>query len=560
MSREERLLNELVQGGLTRAQFMRRAAQLGVTVSGASWLAACGSGSEGGGAGGGGGGGGSRLTMAVAATPTTLDPEFSSSPQDREIDVAIYDRFTQFKISAQGGIRQADLNAPPDPLLADSWDVSSDNRKYTFHLKQGVKSYVGNELTAEDVVWSWDRVFDQQSQGLFPLGVSSVEKGSYKAVGKYDLEVNLSDPNPLLPIVLATPVPGAVIFDSTEVKKHATADDKWARKWLARNTASFGPYHAKEYTPGQQAVFVANPNYHGGKLALDEIIYKEIPDPANRLSLLTTGGVDIAEDLSADLRDSLKGQSGVRVESVPGNLAVAFGLNNSIKPFDNPDVRRAVAYAMPVQEIIDTVYFGDPTVRLFKGYVADTFPAYPDYWPYQPADIDKAKSLVEDAGASGASFEISYTTTYPEHEKIAQLIQTALEPIGLKAVLNKQTPAKYQEQYYGHKATSVLVQDAAFVADSAYPLFLWFGQGNGAVGNWINYANKPVQDRIDAALGEPDLDKRASMGTEIDKQVVDDVPWGLYLGIGLHVPMRDNVQGFTWRPHNLIHFRDLSKD
>src|SRR6185295_13703761 len=99
----------------------------------------------------------------------------------------------------------------------------------------------------------------------------------------------------------------------------------------------FGPYHAKEYTPGQQAVFVANPNYHGGKLAIDEIIYKEIPDAANRLSLLTTGGVDIAEDLTADLRDSLKGKSGVRVESVPGNLAIAFGLNSSIKPFDNPD-------------------------------------------------------------------------------------------------------------------------------------------------------------------------------------------------------------------------------
>lgn len=557
MSREEQLLSEYISGGLTRAQFMRRSAHLGLSLSAAAWLAACGS-SSGGGTGG--GGSGSRLTMAVAATPTTLDPEFSSSPQDREIDVAIYDRFTQFKIQAQGGIRQADLKAPPDPLLASSWEVSNGNRRYTFQLKEGVKSYFGNELTAEDVVWSWDRVFDQESQGLFPLGVSSIEQGSYKAVGKYTVEVNLTSANPLLPIVLATPVPGAVIYDSTEVKKHVTGDDKWARKWLATNTASFGPYHAKEYTPGQQAVFVANPNYHGGKPSVEEIIYKEIPDPANRLSLLTTGGVDIAEDLSADLRNSLKGKSGVRVESVPGNLAIAFGLNNSIKPFDNPDVRRAVAYALPIDEIVETVYFGDPTVRLFKGYVADTFPAYPDYWPYQPADPDEAKSLIDAAGAGGQSFEISYTTTYPEHEKIAQLIQTALEPTGLKAVLNKQTPAKYQEQYYGHKAQSVLVQDAAFVADSAYPLYLWFGQGKGAVGNWINYANKPVQDQIDAALAESYLDKRESMGTAIDKQVVDDSPWAMYLGIGFHVPMRDNVRGFTWRPHNLIHFRDLSKD
>jgi peptide/nickel transport system substrate-binding protein len=557
MGREEQLIRELVDGHVTRAQFMRRAAGIGISFSAASWLAACGSNPSTGGATS--GGTRTRLTMAVAATPTTLDPEFSSSPQDREIDVAIYDRFTQFKIIERDGTRQADLKSPPEPLLADSWKVSNGGRRYTFKLKQGVKSYVGNELTTDDVIWSWDRVFDLQSQGLFPLNVSSVQKGGYKALDKYTLEVNLPSPNPLLPIVLATPVPGAVIYDATEVKKHATADDKWARKWLASHTASFGPYHAESYQPGQQAVFVANPNYHDGKPALAEVIYKEIPDPANRLSLLTTGGVDIAEDLSADLRNSLKGKSGVRVESVPGNLAIAFGLNNSIKPFDDPDIRRAVAYAMPNDEIIKTVYFGDPTVRAFKGYVADTFPAYPDYWPYQPADIEKAKSLVDRAGKSGTSFEISYTTTYPEHEKIAQLIQTALEPIGLKAQLNKQTPAKYQEQYYGHKAQSVLVQDAAFVADSAYPLYLWFGQGKGAVGNWINYANRDVQDRIDAALAEPDLDKRQEMGVSIDKAVVDDAPWAMYLGIGFHVPMNDKVKGFAWRPHNLIHFRDLSK-
>lgn len=556
MSREERLLGDYVAGGLTRAEFMRRAAALGMSVSAASWLAGCGS--SGGGAAN--GGGGSRLTMAVAATPTTLDPEYSSSPQDREIDVAVYDRFTQFRIQAQGGIRQADLKAPPIPLLASSWKVSDGGRRYTFQLKHGVKSYFGNELTAADVVWSWDRVFAQQSQGLFPLGVSSVAKGGYKALGRYTLEVNLSGPNPLLPIVLATPVPGAVIYDTTEVKKHTSADDKWARKWLARNTASFGPYHAKEYNPGQQAVFVANPHYHGGKLAIREVVYKEIPDPSNRLSLLTTGGVDIAEDLSADLRNSLKGKAGVRVESVPGNLAIAFGLNNSLKPFENPQVRRAVSYAIPVPQIIKTVYFGDPTVRLFKGYVADTFPAYPDYWPYQPADPGQARRLVQSAGVSGTSFEISYTTTYPEHEKIAQLIQGALEPIGLKAVLNKLTPAKYQEQYYGHKAQSVLVQDAAFVADSAYPLYLWFGAGKGAVGNWINYANKPVQDQIDNALAQPNLSKRERLGVGIDKRIVQDAPWAMYLGIGFHVPMRDNVQGFTWRPHNLIHFRDLRKE
>ena len=157
----------------------------------------------------------------------------------------------------------ADLTAPPQPLLTKSWEISDGGRKYTIKLKEGVKSYFGNELTAEDVKWSWDRVFGLQSQGLFPLGVASIRsKDAYKVAGKYVVEITLDEPNPLLMTVQATPVPGAVILNSTEVKKHTSDGDPWAKGWLVSNTASFGPYHAKSFTPGQQVEYVANPNYH----------------------------------------------------------------------------------------------------------------------------------------------------------------------------------------------------------------------------------------------------------------------------------------------------------
>lgn len=506
-----------------------------------------------------GGGDGQTLVIAAAATPTTLDPEFSSSPQDREIDVSVYDRFTQFQITEIEGVQQADLNEAPVGLLAEDWEVTDDGLTYTFNLRQGVQSYEGNELTADDVIWSWDRVFAQESQGLFPLNVSSVEEGSYEKVDDYSVRVTLSEPNPLLPIVLATPVPGAVIYDSSAAKEHATEDDEWAADWLATNTASFGPYHAVEYSPGQQVVFEANPNYFQGEPAIERIIYREVPDPANRLALLQSGDVDIAADLNAQQRQSLEDQSGVKVVSVPGNLMIAFGVHNQMEPFTDERVRRAIAYAMPIEGIIDTVFFGDPTVRLFEGYVADTFPGYPEYWPYQERDVERAEELLQEAGVDDASFELSYTTTYPEHEKIAQLIRTGLGEVGIEVVLNRLTPARYQEQYYTHQAQAVLVQDAAFVADAAYPLFLFFGAGDGAVGNWIEYQNPEVQDAIARALGEPDIDTRVELGREANRAVIDGAPWPMHLGIGYHVSMREEIQGFSWRPHNLIHFYDLSK-
>lgn len=504
----------------------------------------------------------STLIIGAAATPTTLDPEFASSPQDREVDVSTYDRFTQFKITQDSqGNTVADLKAPVSPLLAESWQVSSDGRKYTIHLRRGVKSFFGNELTAEDIKWSWDRVFGLNSQGLFPLGVASIRsKTAYRVAGKYTLEVTLPEPNPLLMIVQATPVPGAVFYDSTEVKKHATADDPWARRWLASNTASFGPYHAKSFTPGQQVEYVANPNYFRGKPAAERVIYKEAPSSASRLSLLRAGAIDIAEDLLVRERMSLGGAPGVKVIDIAGNFGAIVGLNNSIEPFTDRRVRQAIAYAMPVDGIIKTVYFNDPTVRLFKGPVPDQYPGYPNYWPYQPRDIEKAKELLAAAGrGSGFSFDLTYTLVFPEQEQIAEVIRTALKDIGVEVRLQKLTPAKYQEQYYGHKAQAVIVQDAPFVADGSYAEFLYFGPGKGAVGNWINYRDKAAQDLIMESLGTPNLKERYAKATRAARAIVDDAPWAMYLGTGFHLAMRSDVTGFAWRPHNLVHFYDLRK-
>lgn len=546
----EALVRRFAQGHISRRTFLNSVSALGLAVPAAGFLgrlAQAATPSD-------------TLVIGAPATPTTLDPEFSSSPQDREVDCSTYDRFTEFKVTDAQGNRVADLTAPPQPLLAEFWEISDGGRRYTVKLKEGVKSYFGNELTAEDVKWSWDRVFGLQSQGLFPLGVASIRsKDAYKVADKYVVEIALDEPNPLLMTVQATPVPGAVILDSTEVKKHTSDGDPWAKGWLVSNTASFGPYHATSFTPGQQVEYVANPNYHGRKPGMERILYREIPSSATRLTLLKTGAIDMAEDLVTRERRSLEGDAGVHITSVQGNLGVIFGLNNSIEPFTDKRVRQAMAYAMPIEDIINTVYFGAPSVRLFQGPVPDQYPGYPAYWPYQPRNAAKAEELLAAAGKSSFTFDLSYSTIYPEHEQIAQLIRTAMNEIGVEARLQKLAPAKYQEQYYSHQAQSVIVQDAPFVVDGAYAEFLFFGPGKGAVGNWIDYVNPTAQDKIMKALGTAELAERNALAKEAAQQIVEDVPWPMYLGIGFHMPMRSNVTGLVWRPHNLVHFADLRK-
>lgn len=547
----EALVTDFVQGRISRRSFLNGLSALGVAVPAAGLLGSIANAAT----------PSDTLIIGAPATPTTLDPEYSSSPQDREVDCSTYDRFTHFKIATDdNGNRVADLSAPPQPLLAESWEISDGGRKYAIKLREGVKSYFGNELTAEDIKWSWDRVFGLQSQGLFPLGVASIRsQEAYRVVSKYVVEITLDEPNPLLMTVQATPVPGAVFLDSTEVKKHVSEGDPWARKWLTSNTASFGPYHAKSFTPGQQVEYVANPNYFRGKMGMARVLYREIPSSATRLTLLKTGAIDVAEDLVTRERRSLANTDGVYITSVKGNLGVIYGVNNSIEPFTDKRVRQAIAYAMPVNDIINTVYFGGAGVRLFQGPVPDQYPGYPASWPYQPRNVEKAKELLSAAGKTSISFDLSYSTIYPEHEQIAQLIRTAMQEIGAEVRLQKLTPAKYQEQYYSHKAQSVIVQDAPFVVDGAYAQFLFFGPGKGAVGNWIDYVNPEAQDTIMKALGTADLKERNALATAAARHVVEDVPWPMYLGVGFQLAMRTNVTGLAWRPHNLVHFVDLQK-
>ena len=108
-----------------------------------------------------------------------------------------------------------------EPHLAESWKFSEDGKTWVFKLREGIKSPYGNELTADDVEWSWSKSFAQKRTGNFIARVSNVV--GVKALSKYEVEFTLSAPSSIFLKALTLYVPG--IYDSTEVKKHATDED-----------------------------------------------------------------------------------------------------------------------------------------------------------------------------------------------------------------------------------------------------------------------------------------------------------------------------------------------
>ena len=189
------------------------------------------------------------LVMAMSATPKGFDPDIWV-PGQIEATVNLYEGLTRYgtRIGANG---KREVNpAKIEPHLAESWTVSKDGKSYVFKLKRGVKSPFGTELTAEDIVWTYEKSATQKRTGQFMRTAARIDK--VEAVSRYEVRYVLSDANRIFLGALTLHLPA--IFDSVEAKKHATPDDPYSTKWLARNTAGFGPYHLQSLQAGQQAV------------------------------------------------------------------------------------------------------------------------------------------------------------------------------------------------------------------------------------------------------------------------------------------------------------------
>jgi len=250
------------------------------------------------------------MVIAAPATPQSLDHEFDVSLGTIDSVGGLYDNLLEYEKVPDNNAPEAlreDISVHTDRpynlalkgKLAEKWEVSPDGMVGRFTLRQGVKSNWGNELTAEDVKWTWDRKLHLSGLGPFQTGVLGITKEEQIQVdSKYVISFHVPKPNPLLlkqMVNLSNPV-----YDATKCKQVASSDDPWAHKFLENNTAGFGPYVVSQLTRGQQAVFKARADYYRGKPYMDTVIFKEVPTSATRLSLLhSRAGASILRNFSS---------------------------------------------------------------------------------------------------------------------------------------------------------------------------------------------------------------------------------------------------------------------
>jgi peptide/nickel transport system substrate-binding protein len=502
------------------------------------------------------------IVYAIPDTPPDLDPSSSAEFVESEVFTNTLSRLWDYQtVKKPDGtyVMQSAGYQPVVGSLVTSWTVSKDKKTIVANLRKGVKNYLGHTFDASDVTYTFDRLLGLNGTGTFyEHSIGITKPSNIQVVNPYKIIFKLDFPAELFFKMMSIPHMG--ILDAAVYKQHATKADPWASQWAHTNSVGWGPYYITQNQQGVQVVLKADPNFWGHKPAVQNIIEKAVPSSANRVALLKGGAVDIASNLAPRERLSLKSDSNVKVVSfTPAQSHSILYMTNTKPPFNNKLVRQAVCYALPYQNIVQTVGLG--TARQQKSPLPANYQFYApqlDPYSYNPA---KAKALLKQAGfPNGFSTSIGYSNDDATTAQTAALVQSALGAVGIKAQLNFQPLATYSQNWLGAKYQMGMMFEGAFIPDFTYALHLWyFGPKPKNFLDFTEYNNANVNKWLTEAETTFAPAKRQQLAYAIQKQILQDAPICYVTELGQYFPAGKNIGGINYFTYSALHFDLLTK-
>lgn len=407
----------------------------------------------------------------------------------------------------------ADLNVIP--ALAESWETPDDTT-YHFKLREGVLFHNGREMTASDVVYSFNMALDPVEPGVKVPYLDNV--AGVEAIDDYNVQVSMSIPDPTLTGTLAwthyTPIVPEGIFDEIEVLSDGIGT---------------GPFQLVEYSQDDQLVFEAFPDFwEAGVPGIQRLTLKMLTDEQQRVAALRSGEIDGAT-FTADVAATLESDDISVLSSLTSSPKVIhFSMVEDV-PWRDKRVRQAINLAVDRQEVIDKVYAGNAEVTgaIPPGYGPWPLPEEEIREAYAN-DIDAAKALMEEAGyADGFDVTLQAIAT-PEHTRNAEIVQQALtelninvsvEPLEIGTFADNVGTGNFQ---WAATARGMRGDPSAHVVDfrsGTSNNLAWFGDG---------WKNEELDALYDEALATVDQEQRKELYDEIQRIILDEVP-NLYL-------------------------------
>lgn len=351
---------------------------------------------------------GAELTVAVSTEPPGLDPTTNAA--------AVIDFLLQHNLYE--GLVQVDADGNIHGQIARTWEISSDGRIWTFHLRPGITFHDGTPCDAAAVQKSFLRAMDPKTGHPHPEYYQGIEE--IEVLDPQTTRFRLGAPDAAFLALLAQ-------GDSVIVPAPALG--------LAVHPLGTGPFRFVEWRPGDRIVLERNPDYYlPGTPKLDRVTFRFIPDPAAQLAALRAGDVDLVAEITPEVAVGLEGDPKFAVVSGPQALVQILALNNAREPFTDPRVRQAIAHAVDRYQIIDLVSLGYGTP--IGSHVTPAILYYADMTWLYPHDPARARELLHEAGyPEGFSATLTLPSNYVFHVRTGELIAAQLGEVGIEVAL-----------------------------------------------------------------------------------------------------------------------------
>jgi len=331
----------------------------------------------------------------------------------------------------------ADNKVEPD--LADRVEVSKDGLTWTYYLKPNLVFSDGTPITPEDWVWSLKRAADPNN------GIWWFTFDAMKDVTADAEKVVFTLKEPYTPFEYTPAMFNAVVMPKAKVE----AAGGW-EKFMEKPIGA-GPFILKEWKRGEYMDLIKNPNYwDAANVTMDEIMIKTIVDDNARILALQAGEVDAINYPPFNRVADLKADPNLQILTFPSTFTTYITLNNREAPLNDVRVRQALSYAIDRQALIDSVNFGVGTPA--KGFRAPGTLYYNDQLVGWPLDVEKAKSLLAEAGyPNGFNLTMEIVTGREMHQQIATLVKDMWAKIGVNLTIVPLESGLYNDHYYNNQ-------------------------------------------------------------------------------------------------------------
>jgi peptide/nickel transport system substrate-binding protein len=478
------------------------------------------------------------LTIAVGADIDTFDPQ-------AQVSASVMQRLQQVVES----LTLIDPDGNLQPLLATKWEAAADGMSWTFTLRENVKFSDGEPFNADAVKFSLDRINSPATLKARPDALGIIK--STEVVDPTHVKINLKSPYPAIPRAVSLPVGGIISPKATR-----TAPNSVEQVVAPVGT---GPYVFKENVKSDHLALTSNPNYWGKKPTFKTQIWKVVPEATSRLALLKSKGADVILDPPASNLASLQKDSSVSVTLINATNAVSLYFKNNSKhapQLSNPEVRRALSYAINRDQIIKVLAFGAaaPLNSPVPPWVFGSCDA--GNYGYDPA---KAKQLLADAGATNLSIRmVAPNGRYLNDYKIGEAVAGDLRAVGVNVTLANPTdfPTYLNTIYTAPEQSQVdayIIGLGSVFLDGGHAIRSYMTQNVPPGGfNGAYYSNKEFDALMSKVDQEGNEATRKGLICDALKILVKDAV-GVYM-YGLRVPVvsSSNLTGLTGNPAGLV--------